>query len=98
VDGHKVGEVSIPAAGLSFSPDFSKLYVGTITPYVYIVDPTSLHVSGRIAFPASIADIQSRSDRGNSDACDALPDGGRKRHARDGLLRPSLPPPRCLLA
>jgi len=55
VDGHKVGEVSIPGpAGLGFTPDFSKLYVGTITPDVYIVDPAALHVTGRIAFPASM--------------------------------------------
>jgi hypothetical protein len=54
-DGHKVGEVSIPGpAGLGFSPDFSKLYVGTITPYVYVVDPAGLHVTGRIALPASM--------------------------------------------
>lgn len=55
VDGHKVGEVSIPGpAGLGFTPDFSKLYVGTITPNVYIVDPAGLHVTGGIAFPASM--------------------------------------------
>ena len=55
VDGHKVGEVSIPGpAGLGFTPDFSKLYVGTITPNVYIVDPAGLHLTGRIAFPASM--------------------------------------------
>jgi len=55
VDGHKVGEVSIPApAGLGFTPDFSKLYVGTITPNVYIIDPAGLHLTGRIAFPASM--------------------------------------------
>jgi hypothetical protein len=55
VDGHKVGEASIPGpAGLGFAPDFSKLYVGTITPNVYIVDPVGLHVTGRIAVPASM--------------------------------------------
>src|SRR6266436_1051886 len=55
VDGHKVGEVSIPGpAGLGFAPDFSKLYVGTITPNVYIIDPAGLHLTGRIAFPASM--------------------------------------------
>jgi len=49
VDGHKVGEVSIPGpAGLEFSPDFSKLYVGSITPYVYVIDPVALHVVGQI--------------------------------------------------
>lgn len=55
VDGHRVGEVSISGpAGLGFSPDFSKFYVGTITPNVYVIDPVGLHVSGRIAFPASM--------------------------------------------
>jgi IPT/TIG domain len=55
VDGHKVGEVSIPApAGLQFSPDFSKLYVGTITPSVYVVDPAALHVVQQIAVPLSL--------------------------------------------
>lgn len=54
VDGHRVGEVAIPGpAGLAFSPDFSKLYAGTITPYVYVVDPIGLHVSGQITVPAS---------------------------------------------
>lgn len=52
VDGHKVGEVSISGpAGLGFSPDFSKLYVGTITPYVYVIDPVTLHVVGQIVAP-----------------------------------------------
>ena len=60
VDGHKVGEVSIPGpAGLGFTPDFSKLYVGTITPNVYIVDPVGLHVTGQIALPASILTLSS---------------------------------------
>lgn len=55
VDGHKVGEISVPGpAGLCFSPDFSKLFVGTITPYVYTVDPTALHITGQIVFPASM--------------------------------------------
>ncbi len=54
VDGHHVGEISIPgASGLSFSPDYTKLAVGTITPYVYFVDPTALHVTGQVAVPAS---------------------------------------------
>lgn len=55
VDGKKIGEISVPGpAGLSFSPDFSKLYVGTITPYVYIVDPSALHITGMINFPPSM--------------------------------------------
>ncbi len=54
VDGHFVGEVGIPGpAGLSFSPDFSKLAVGTITPHVYFVDPVALHVNGNLEIPAS---------------------------------------------
>ena len=58
VDGHHVGEISIPGpAGLGFSPDFSKLYVGTITPYVYVVDPAGLHVTGEIVFPASMLSL-----------------------------------------
>lgn len=55
VDGHKVGEVSIPSpAGLEFSADFSKLYVGTITPSVYVVDPVALHVVQQIVVPLSL--------------------------------------------
>ncbi|MGC1414132.1 MAG: IPT/TIG domain-containing protein [Candidatus Acidiferrum sp.] len=55
VDGHKIGEISIPGpAGLGFTPDFSKLFVGTITPNVYTVDPAALHVTGTIALPASM--------------------------------------------
>ena len=55
VDGHKVGEIPVPGpAGLGFSPDFSKLYIGTITPYVYIADPAALHVTGQITYPASM--------------------------------------------
>jgi hypothetical protein len=55
VDGHKVGEVSVPApAGLQFSPDFSKLYVGTITPSVYVIDPAALHVVQQIVVPLSL--------------------------------------------
>ncbi len=55
VDGYHVGEISIPGpAGLGFSPDFSKLYVGTITPHVYVVDPAALRVTGQILFPASM--------------------------------------------
>lgn len=49
-----VGEISIPGpAGLSFSPDFSQLFVGTISPYVYLVDPVKLHVTGHIQIRAS---------------------------------------------
>ena len=55
VDGHKVGEVSIPSpAGLEFSADFSKLYVGTITPSVYVVDPVALHVVQQVVVPLSL--------------------------------------------
>jgi hypothetical protein len=55
VDGHKVGEVSIPSpAGLEFSADFSKLYVGTITPSVYVVDPVALQVEQQIVVPLSL--------------------------------------------
>lgn len=55
VDGHKIGEVPIPSpAGLQFSPDFSKLYVGTITPSVYVVDPVALHVVQQIEVPLSL--------------------------------------------
>jgi hypothetical protein len=47
VDGHHVGEISIPGpAGLGFSRDFSKFYVGTITPNVFAVDPASENVLG----------------------------------------------------
>lgn len=54
VDGHKVGEVPIPSpAGLQFSPDFSRLYVGTVTPSVYVVDPVALHVVEQIVVPLS---------------------------------------------
>ena len=55
VDGHKVGEVSIPSpAGLEFSTDFSKLYVGTITPSVYVVDPVALQVEQQIVVPLNL--------------------------------------------
>jgi hypothetical protein len=50
-----VGEISIPGpAGLGFSPDFSKLYVGTVTPNVFAVDPVALKVTGQIALLASL--------------------------------------------
>ena len=55
VDGHKVGEVSIPSpAGPEFSTDFSKLNVGTITPSVYVVDPVALQVEQQIVVPLSL--------------------------------------------
>lgn len=54
VTGKLVGDILIPGpAGLSFSPDFSRLYVGTITQYVFVVDPVTLHVTGQIQVPAS---------------------------------------------
>jgi hypothetical protein len=58
VNGQKVGSVPIPGpAGLGFSPDFSKLYVGTITAYMYIVDPVALHVTSQIQIPYSVLTI-----------------------------------------
>jgi hypothetical protein len=55
IDGHKVGAVSIPGpAGLAFSPDFSKLYIGTITPSVYVIDPVALKVEQQIVVPFSL--------------------------------------------
>jgi IPT/TIG domain-containing protein len=54
VNGKLVGEISIPApAGLCFSPNFSQLFVGTVTPYIYVVDPTVLHVTKQIQVPSS---------------------------------------------
>jgi hypothetical protein len=41
-------------AGLEFSADFSKLYVGTITPSVYVVDPVALQVEQQIVVPLSL--------------------------------------------
>ena len=56
VDAHQVGEILVPGpAGLSFSPDFSTLVIGTITPYIYTADPVALHLTGQIAIPASYA-------------------------------------------
>jgi hypothetical protein len=58
VDAHKVGEIAVPGpAGLSFSPDYSKLVVGTVTPYVYLVDPVGLHVTAQIEIPISYLSI-----------------------------------------
>ncbi|MGA7553174.1 MAG: IPT/TIG domain-containing protein [Candidatus Acidiferrales bacterium] len=54
VDGHRVGEISVPGpAGLSFSTGDAQLVIGTITPYVYIADPVALHITKKIAIPAS---------------------------------------------
>lgn len=56
-DGHRVGAVTVPGAmGLSVSPDGSQLAVGTDTPHVYLVDAATLHVTRRIAIPASVLD------------------------------------------
>lgn len=53
-NGQYVGAISIPGpAGLSFSPDYSELVVGTITPYIYFADPNKLHVTSQIQIPAS---------------------------------------------
>jgi hypothetical protein len=55
LNGNFVGEISVPGpAGLSFSPDYSQLFVGTTTPYLYVVDPVGLHVTGVIQIPASV--------------------------------------------
>ncbi len=55
VDGHHVGEISVPGpAGVGFSADFSKLYIGTITPYLYVADPVALHVTGQIEVPMAL--------------------------------------------
>lgn len=57
-DAHKVGEISVPGpAGLSFSPDFSELIVGTITPYLYTADPVALHLNRQIEIPVSFLSI-----------------------------------------
>lgn len=54
VDGHWVGEIRVPGpAGLSFSAGDTQLVIGTITPYIYIADPATLHVMRRIAIPAT---------------------------------------------
>jgi hypothetical protein len=55
VNGSWIGEIHVPGpAGLSFSPDFSKLVIGTITPYVYFADPTALHLTEQIEVPSSL--------------------------------------------
>jgi IPT/TIG domain len=54
VDAHMVGEISIPGpAGLSFSPDYSSLVIGTITPYLYVASPVTLHITEQIQVPAA---------------------------------------------
>lgn len=54
VDGHYMGAIPVPGpAGLSFSPDFSQLVIGTITPYIYFADPSALHVTAQLAIPPS---------------------------------------------
>ncbi len=54
VDGHWVGAIGVPGpAGLSFTQGDTQLVIGTITPYVYIADPVALHITNRIAIPAS---------------------------------------------
>ena len=54
VDGHWVGEIAVPGpAGVSLSPDGSTLVIGTITPYIYFANPTTLHITRQIALPAS---------------------------------------------
>jgi archaellum component FlaF (FlaF/FlaG flagellin family) len=55
VDGQRVGEIAVPGpAGLSFSPGDTELVVGTITPYVYILNPSTLHVISQIQIPESL--------------------------------------------
>ena len=54
VDGHRVGSITVPGpAGLSFSPDYSQLVVGTITDYVYFVNPSTLHIVGQVEIPTN---------------------------------------------
>jgi IPT/TIG domain len=54
VDGRYVGEFAVPGpVGLSFSPDYTKLVIGTITPYIYFADPAAMHVIGQLLVPAS---------------------------------------------
>ncbi len=54
VDGHRVGAVTVPGAmGLSLSPDGS-LLIGSSTPYLYLVDPAALHVTGQVEVPAAL--------------------------------------------
>jgi IPT/TIG domain len=54
VTGQYVGQISVPGpAGLSFSPDYTQLTIGTITPYFYTANPATLHVIAQVAVPAS---------------------------------------------
>ncbi|MHB8754554.1 MAG: IPT/TIG domain-containing protein [Candidatus Acidiferrales bacterium] len=63
VDGHHVAEIGVPGpAGLSFSPDYKELVVGTITPYIYLIDPAALHVTAEIAIPPSQLGTDARGD------------------------------------
>jgi len=52
VDGHWVGEIAVPGlAGLGFSPDHTKLLIGSITASIYYADPTTLHLTGQFEIP-----------------------------------------------
>ncbi|HEV2222716.1 MAG TPA: IPT/TIG domain-containing protein [Candidatus Acidoferrales bacterium] len=63
VDGHHVAEIGVPGpAGLSFSPDYKELAVGTITPYIYLIDPAALHVTAEIAIPPGQLGTDARGD------------------------------------
>ncbi|HLW83494.1 MAG TPA: IPT/TIG domain-containing protein [Candidatus Acidoferrales bacterium] len=63
VDGHHVAEIGVPGpAGLGFSPDYKELVVGTITPYIYLIDPSALHVTSEIAIPPSQLGTDARGD------------------------------------
>lgn len=54
VDGHRVGSITVPGpAGLSFSPDYSQLIVGTISDHVYFVNPSTLHIVGQVEIPTN---------------------------------------------
>lgn len=63
VDGHHVAEIGVPGpAGLSFSPDYKELVVGTITPYIYLIDPVALHVTAEIVIPPGQLGTDARGD------------------------------------
>lgn len=63
VDGHWVGEISVPGpAYVSFTPDYSSLVIGTITPRVYFANPTTLHLTSEIVVPSSTLVTDSRGD------------------------------------
>lgn len=58
VDAHQMGASSVPGpAGLSFSPDFSNLVIGMITPYICTTDPVAPRLTGQIAIPASYLSV-----------------------------------------